>query len=48
LVITEEEVEKALQIIGEAVVELPNLKGQAEKEVIPDESEKNVHIQVDN
>jgi ornithine--oxo-acid transaminase len=48
LVITEEEVEKALQIIGEAVVELPNLEGQAEKEVIPDESEKNVHIQVDN
>ncbi len=45
LVITEEEIKRALTIIGEAVVEL--LKGQKEKEIIP-EGEKNVKITVDN
>lgn len=48
LVITDEEVESALQIIKEAIEELPNLKGKKEEEVIPDPSEKNVHIGVDN
>lgn len=47
LVITEDEVKRALQIIGEAVSELPNLKGKKEEEIIPPE-EKNVHIQVEN
>ena len=47
LVITEEEIKRAMTIIGEAVVELPHLKGQKEKEVIP-EGEKNVKITVDN
>jgi ornithine--oxo-acid transaminase len=47
LVITEDEIKRALAIIGEAVVELPHLKGQKEKEVIP-EGEKNVKITVDN
>lgn len=47
LVITDEEVSKALKIIDEAVKELPGLKGQKEDEVIPDE-EKNVKIVVDN
>lgn len=47
LVITEEEVRKALSIIGEAIKELPELKGEKENEVIP-EGEKNVTIKVDN
>jgi ornithine--oxo-acid transaminase len=47
LVITEDEVKKALRIIDEAVKELPNLKGKKEDEVIPAE-EKNVTIVVDN
>jgi ornithine--oxo-acid transaminase len=47
LVITEDEIERALKIIGEAAEELPNLKGEKEKQVIPD-GEKNVHIGVDN
>ncbi|KIW30192.1 ornithine aminotransferase [Cladophialophora immunda] len=47
LVITEEEIKRALAIIAEAVVELPNLKGEKEKQVLP-EGEKNVHIGVDN
>ncbi|KAG9789846.1 putative L-ornithine aminotransferase Car2, partial [Aureobasidium melanogenum] len=47
LVITEDEVKRALQIIGEAVSELPNLKGKKDEEIIPPE-EKNVHIQVEN
>ncbi|ETN38714.1 ornithine aminotransferase [Cyphellophora europaea CBS 101466] len=47
LVITEEEVKKALSIIDEAVKELPGLKGQKEDEVIPD-AEKHVKITVDN
>ena len=47
LVITEEEVKKALSIIGEAIKELPDLKGKKEDEVIPPE-EKNVTIAVEN
>ncbi|ETI28969.1 ornithine aminotransferase [Cladophialophora carrionii CBS 160.54] len=47
LVITQDEIEHALRIIGEAVEELPNLQGEKEKKVIP-EDEKNVHIGVDN
>ncbi|TVY35075.1 Ornithine aminotransferase [Lachnellula subtilissima] len=46
LVITEEQIKDALRIIGEAIIELPNLKGAKEHEVIPD-SEKDVHIHVD-
>lgn len=47
LVITEEEVKKALTIIGEALKELPTLKGKKEDEVIPKE-EKNVKITLEN
>ena len=47
LVITEEEIQKALNIIDEAMKELPDLKGTREDEVIP-EPEKNVKITVDN
>ena len=47
LVITEDEIHKALNIIGEAIKELPGLKGAKEDKVVPD-SEKNVTIQVDN
>ena len=47
LVITDDEVQKALRIIAKAVDELPNLKGAKENEVIPEE-EKHVTITVDN
>jgi len=47
LVITDDEIKTALAIIGEAVAELPNLKGEKEKAVLP-EGEKNVSIRVDN
>jgi ornithine--oxo-acid transaminase len=47
LVITEEEIEKALGIMKEAMEELPTLKGAREDKVIPPE-EKNVHIQLEN
>lgn len=47
LVITEEEVQKALSIIGEALKELPGLKGAKEDKVIPPE-EKNVQITLEN
>jgi ornithine--oxo-acid transaminase len=47
LVITEQEIDSALNIIKEAMEELPNLKGKQEEEVIPP-GEKNVHIGVDN
>lgn len=47
LVITEEQIHKAVAIIGDAIRELPGLKGKAEDKVIPPE-EKNVTIQVDN
>jgi len=46
LVISEAEIGEALRIIGEAVKELPTLKGKREDEVIPP-SEKNVHIKLD-
>jgi ornithine--oxo-acid transaminase len=47
LVISEEDIHKALRIIKEAIIELPTLKGEKEDEVIPKE-EKNVHIHLDN
>lgn len=47
LVITEEEIQKALEIIAQAVSELPNLKGEAEDKVIPG-PEKNVKISLEN
>jgi len=47
LVITEEEVKKALAIIGEALKELPGLKGQKEDEIVPKE-EKGVKITLEN
>lgn len=47
LVITEEEIEKALSIMREAMEELPTLKGEDEDKIIPPE-EKNVRIQVEN
>lgn len=47
LVITEEEIQRALRIIHDAMKELPALKGRKEDEVIP-EGEKNVKIKVDN
>ncbi|KAK7734457.1 ornithine aminotransferase [Botryosphaeria dothidea] len=47
LVITEEQIQQALNIIREAMEELPQLKGKKEGEVIPP-GEKNVHIGVDN
>jgi ornithine--oxo-acid transaminase len=47
LVITEEEIKRALNIINEAVTELPTLKGKAEDNVIPP-PEKKVKIGVEN
>ena len=47
LIITKEEIQKALKIIDDAMKELPSLKGKREDEVIP-EPEKNVRITVDN
>ncbi|PQE32001.1 ornithine aminotransferase protein [Rutstroemia sp. NJR-2017a WRK4] len=47
LVISEEDIHKALGIIKEAILELPTLKGEKEDAVVPKE-EKNVHIHVDN
>ncbi|KAJ5579758.1 ornithine aminotransferase [Penicillium hispanicum] len=47
LVITEDEIQKALDIIKAAVTELPNLKGAAEDHVIPP-PEKKVKIGVEN
>jgi ornithine--oxo-acid transaminase len=46
LVISEEQIRECLRIIGEGIVELPNLKGKAEDDVIP-KSEKGVHIGLD-
>ena len=43
LVITEDEIQKALSIMDAAMKELPGLKGASEDKVIPP-SEKNVHI----
>lgn len=47
LVISDEDLNKALQIIKEALIELPTLKGEKEHKVIP-ECEKNIHIQIEN
>ena len=47
LVITEEEIQKALDIIDSAMKELPSLKGKQEDKIIP-ASEKNVTVAVDN
>jgi ornithine--oxo-acid transaminase len=47
LVITEEEIQKALKIIEESVKELPNLKGSAEDKVVPP-SERDVKISLEN
>ncbi|KAF9886394.1 ornithine aminotransferase [Aspergillus nanangensis] len=47
LVITEEELQKSLDIISEAVKELPNLKGEAEDRIIPP-PEKKVKIGIEN
>jgi len=47
LVITEEEIQSALTIIGEACAELPSLKGAKEDTVIPP-PEKNITITVEN
>ena len=47
LVITEDEIRKALQIIQEAIEELPKLKGAKEDKVIP-KDEKNVAIKLEN
>ena len=46
LVISEEEIKQVLKIIEEAIIELPNLKGEAEDKIIP-KSEKGVHIGLD-
>ena len=47
LVISEEQIKEALRIIHEALDELPKLKGEKERKILP-EGEKNVHIGVDN
>merc|ERR1712058_51522 len=46
LVISEEQIKQSLKIIGDAITELPNLKGKKEDEIIP-ASEKGVHIGLD-
>jgi ornithine--oxo-acid transaminase len=46
LVISEAEIKDALRIIGEAIHELPTLKGKMEDDIIP-ETEKGVHIGLD-
>lgn len=46
LVISEEEIRTAVKIIGEAIAELPNLKGKQEDEAIP-KDQRGVHIGVD-
>lgn len=47
LVITDEEIQKALGIIEEAVKELPGLKGEAEDKILPP-AEKHVEIGLEN
>ncbi|EYE92259.1 ornithine-oxo-acid transaminase [Aspergillus ruber CBS 135680] len=47
LVITEEEIQKALKIIEESVNELPNLRGPAEDKVVPP-PERDVKIALEN
>ena len=46
LVISEEEIRDSLRIIGEAIRELPGLKGKVEDEIIPS-SEKGIHTGLD-
>jgi ornithine--oxo-acid transaminase len=46
LVISEDQIRECLKIISAAIIELPNLKGEKEDEVIP-KSEKGVHIGLD-
>jgi ornithine--oxo-acid transaminase len=46
-VITEDEIKKSLEIISQAVSELPTLKGAAEDQVVPP-PEKKVKIGVEN
>lgn len=45
--ISEEQIKTALRIIGEALIELPHLKGDKEDKVIPN-GEKGVEIEVEN
>ena len=47
LIITKEEIQRALTIMDDAMKELPSLEGKREDEVIP-KPEKNVKITVDN
>ncbi|KAF7876764.1 hypothetical protein EAF04_001847 [Stromatinia cepivora] len=47
LVISEEDIQKSLSIIKEAIIELPNLKGEKEDVIIP-ANEKSVHIPLEN
>ena len=47
LVITDEQIQKALEIIKEAMEELPRLEGKSEDRIIP-EGEKNVKIILDD
>jgi len=47
LVITEQEIERSLSIIGEAIRELPNLKGTEESKVLP-HGEKHVQVGLEN
>jgi ornithine--oxo-acid transaminase len=47
LVITEEQIKEALNIIKQSIIELPDLHGEAESKVIPP-GEKNVHIGLDD
>jgi ornithine--oxo-acid transaminase len=47
LVITEEEIDRAISIIKTSMDELPTLKGEKEEEVIPP-SEKGVEVKVEN
>jgi ornithine--oxo-acid transaminase len=46
LVISEAQITEVLKIIGEAIKELPSLKGKSEDDIIP-ASEKGVHIHLD-
>ena len=47
LVISEAQIRTALRIIGEALEELPNLKGEKEDKIIPKE-EKGTKIGIEN
>jgi ornithine--oxo-acid transaminase len=47
LVITEEEIDRAIYIIKTSIKELPTLKGKKEDEVIP-QPEKGVEIKIEN